>query len=177
LTLTLPSGLASGQYHGFMVVTGTRGQTPLRVPYWYGIAGTTAKNLNVLFAPTADPSSCDDFIDFRLLDSVGLPVTPSADPTMTTTSTRASVVSVKQLGNIAGTYEAEIITGRPDASTGNNVFSLSVDGTTWQVTIQIDNSGNTSCGGFSAVSASKSRPRKMIVKHPESKAKAKAVVQ
>ncbi len=152
LTLTLPSGLASGQYHGFMIVTGTKGQTPLRVPYWYGVVGSTVKNLTLLAAPSSDTSLCDDLIDFRLLDAVGLPLTPASDPTVATTATRASVVSVKTISNIPGTYEAEIVTGRPD-SNGENIFTISADGTTWQLAIAIDNSGNTSCGGFSASTA------------------------
>ncbi len=169
ITLTLPGSLAAGQYHGFVLVSGTKGQTQLRVPYWYGVAGNTAQNINVLFNPGFDPSACNDTIDFRLLDAVGLPVTPAADPTVTTNATRASVTKVSLLGSIPGTYEAQIVTGRPD-SNGNNVFTVSADNSTWQIVIGIDNSGATPCNGSSSGSGGASI-RSRALKHSRTPAR------
>ncbi len=175
VTVTLPGGLAAGQYHGFMLVTGTQGQTPLRIPYWYGVAAKTVSNLVLLSAPSSDPSACSDVIDFRLLDASGIPVTPAADPSVTASATNAKVTKVIAIsdpldfGNpaadgynpatyIAGTYRARIQTGRPD-SNGNNVFAISADGSTWDIFVPIDNSGNSVCpisgsgSGTSGVSA------------------------
>ena len=167
VTLTLPTGLSSGQYHGFVLISGTQGQTTLRIPYWYGIVGKTAQNINVITAPSADPSACSDVVDFRLLDAVGLPVKPAAAPSVTTSDTKASVATVTPLGNIPGTYEADIVTGQPD-SNGVNTFTISADNSSWQLFVQIDNSGFTSCSGMFAVSASKSRPHALAGKNRRS---------
>ena len=155
VTVTLPgaSGLAAGQYHGFIVVSGTKGQTPLRLPYWYGVTGAAANTLG-LYAPTTDPPSCTDYIDFRLLDASGMPVTSSGTPTVTTTSPLASVVSVYPVSDYLGdyfasdytpgTFEAQIATGRPDIN-GNNVFTITSGSFSFPVTFAIDTSGATTC--------------------------------
>src|SRR5262249_4799368 len=118
-------------------------------------------NLVLLSAPPADPSSCSDVIDFRLLDASGIPVTPAADPSVTANATNAKVTKVIAITDpldfdnpttdgynpatyIAGTYRARIQTGRPDSS-GNNVFTISADGSTWDIFVPIDNSGNSAC--------------------------------
>jgi minor extracellular serine protease Vpr len=158
VTVTIPGAaqLASGQYHGFLVVNGTQGQRPLRIPYWYGVAGTSAQNMVLLFAPGADPSTCTDYFDFRLMDLIGLPFEPATSPVVTTPNPLAQVVKVYPMGDIAGTYEAEIVTGRPDGN-GNNTFTVSVGNTTFApVTIAIDNSGATSCGGGGAAQGTNS---------------------
>ena len=157
VTLTMPSSLGAGQYHGFMIVTGTQGQTPLRVPYWYGVAGSDPANLYILFNPGFDPSSCADVLDFRLLDSVGLPVNLGSAPTVTTSATNAQVTGVTPIPDIPGTYEAAIVTGRPDDN-GNNVFTISAGSGTFSIAIGIDNSGFTECSG-TTVGSGASRAR------------------
>lgn len=162
VTVSLPgaSSLAAGQYHGFIVISGTQGQTPLRLPYWYGVAGSAANALG-LYSPSVDPPSCTDYVDFRLLDASGMPVTSSATPTVTTASPLASVVSVYPVSDyygdyfpsdyIPGTFEAQISTGRPDIN-GNNVFTISSGSFSYPVTFSIDTSGATQCT-FSSTSA------------------------
>ncbi|HLX45549.1 MAG TPA: hypothetical protein VKR43_19020, partial [Bryobacteraceae bacterium] len=60
-------------------------------------------------------------------------------------------------GDIAGTFEAQITTGRADQD-GYNVFSIAVGNVTvGAVAIQIDNSGATSCSGSSAAAAVSAR--------------------
>jgi hypothetical protein len=153
VTVSLPGGLAAGQYHGFIVVSGTKGQTPLRLPYWYGVVGPAA-NLLGLFLPSTDPPSCTDYIDFRVLDASGMPVSVASTPTVTTSSPQAAVVSVYPVSDfvgdyfannyVPGTYEAQITTGRPDIN-GNNVFTISSGSFNQAVTFAIDNSGGTLC--------------------------------
>ena len=55
---------------------------------------------------------------------------------MTTSSPRAQVVSLKPIGDIPGTFEAQILTGRADAN-GLNVFTITVGSATANVQIQI----------------------------------------
>ena len=138
ITVSIPgaSQLASGQYHGYLSVSGTRSQTPLRVAYWYGVPGTSVQNIAVLLSPLSDPAGTTDFIDFRSQDLIGLPLDPSGNPVVTTSSPRAQVVSVKPIGDIPGTFEAQIVTGRADAN-GLNVFSITVGGASAEVQIQI----------------------------------------
>ncbi len=166
VTVSLSGGLASGQYHGFIVVSGSKGQTPLRLPYWYGVVGPVTNTLS-LYLPSVDPPSCTDYIDFRLLDASGMPVGSSGTPTVTTVSPLAAVVSVLPIsdytggdvpGNyIAGTYEAQITTGRPDLS-GNNVFTISSGSFSTTVAVSIDTSGGTSCTFAAATAANARRP-------------------
>ena len=138
ITVSIPgmSQLASGQYHGYLSVNGTHSPTPLRIAYWYGVPGTTIQNITVLFAPQADSAGTTDFIDFRCLDLIGLPLEPAGNPSVTTSSPRARVVSVNPIGNIPGTFEAQIVTGRADAN-GLNVFTISAGGGSTDVQIQI----------------------------------------
>jgi hypothetical protein len=138
ITVSIPGAgqLASGQYHGYVSISGTQGQTPLRVAYWYGVPGTSVQNIAVLFAPQADPAGTTDFIDFRSQDLIGLPLDPSGNPAVTTSSPRAQVVSVRPIGDIPGTFEAKIVTGRADAN-GVNVFTITVGSATANVQIQI----------------------------------------
>jgi hypothetical protein len=138
ITVSIPGSgqLAPGQYHGYLSIAGTQGQTPLRTAYWYGVPGTSVQNIAVLLSPQSDPAGTSDFIDFRSQDLIGLPLEPAGNPTVTTSSTRAQVVSVKPLGDIPGTFEAQIVTGRAD-SNGVNIFTISAGGATLNVQIII----------------------------------------
>ena len=162
ITVSIPGSPGAGQYHGFIVVSGTQGQTPLRVPYWYGVAGAAAATFGLYSATpnSPDPPSCTDYIDFRLLDASGMPAVSAGTPTVTTTSPLAAVVSVypvsDYLGNyfatdyIPGTFEAQITTGRPDIN-GNNVFTIASGSFSFNVDIPIDTSGASACPFGSAV--------------------------
>ena len=114
-----------------------------------------------MVTPSTDPPSCTDYIDFRLLDASGMPVTSSGTPTVTTTSPLASVVSVYPVSDylgdyfptdyLPGTFEAQIATGRPDAN-GNNVFTITSGSFSYDVAFGIDTSGATFCP-FSSIAA------------------------
>ena len=172
VTVSLPANLGSGQYHGFIVVSGTKGQTALRLPYWYGVAGAAANTLG-LYGPSTDPPSCTDYIDFRILDASGMPVTSSATPTVTTSSPLASVVSVLPVSDyfgdyfpsdyVPGTFEAQISTGRPDIN-GNNVFTISSGTFSYNVAFQIDTSGATLCPFGSTSAATGTNARRPVSK-------------
>jgi hypothetical protein len=109
-----------------------------------------------------------------------MPVASAGTPSVTTTSTLASVVSVYPVSDyygddivsdyIGGTFEAQITTGQPDLN-GNNVFSISSGSYTGTVTVSIDTSGATSCNFSGAASPSLrdriSRGRKPGSKKPE----------
>ncbi len=170
ITVSLPANLASGQYHGFIVVSGSHGQTPLRLPYWYGVTGSVTSAL-ALYVPSVDAPSCTDYLDFRLLDASGMPVASAGTPSVTTTSPLASVVSVYPVSDyygvasdyIGGTFEAQITTGRPDLN-GNNVFTISSGSYSGTVTVSIDTSGATSCSFGTAAKASPTNLRDRISK-------------
>jgi len=167
VTLTLPgsSSLPSGQYHGFVLINGTHGQTTMRIPYWYGVLGSTPQSFVDLYDPGVDPSGCTDAIDFRLLDAVGLPLEPSGTPSITTSDARAVVGAITPLGDIAGTFQVQITTGRADAN-GYNIFNIGVGNTTvGSVYIEIDNSGETNCSGSSASAAVSTRRAKVRAEH------------
>ena len=119
-----------------------------------------------------DPPSCTDYIDFRLLDASGMPVT-SGTPAVTTASPLASVVSVYPVSDyvgdyfasdyIPGTFEAQIATGRPD-SNGNNVFTITSGSFSYNVAFQIDTSGATVCPFASTAATTGTNSRRPVSK-------------
>lgn len=151
VTIAGAAQLAAGQYHGFLLVAGTQGETTLRIPYWFGVLGSTAQNLLVLYNPQVDPSGCTDAITFRTLDAVGLPFEPTSNPVVTTSNARAQVTGVLPVGDINGTFEAQIVTGRPDVNEENE-FTITVGNTTFPpVVVEIDNSGDAPCQSSASV--------------------------
>jgi subtilisin family serine protease len=146
LTLT-DGGLASGEYHGYITITGSKGGPVTRIPYWYGVAGASAKYIT-LIAP-GDGESCGGggcptgtLVTFctRYVDQVRLPIAGDP-PTVTSTASRARVVAVTPgstadqcPSNIPGTYQLDLVVGRAD-SQFLNVFTVTGSGVTRTITI------------------------------------------
>jgi subtilisin family serine protease len=123
-----PTGLAAGEYSGFLIVTGTNSQTTARIPYWLGVSGSAPASISILY---------QDFFDFvrttsvqavvlRVLDSAGLPYTGSAQPQITLTGA-GTVRAFYRIGDIPGTYAVDIRTGTADMSLTFTIGSVSTD--------------------------------------------------
>jgi hypothetical protein len=63
-----------------------------------------------------------------------MPLDPQNNPTMTTSNARARVIDVIPVGDIPGTFQADIVIGRADAN-GLNTFVLTADGVTQNIIV------------------------------------------
>jgi minor extracellular serine protease Vpr len=126
-----------GQYHGYVTISGTKNDVVTSIPYWLGVPGTEVKGFAFLQEYDFVPSAPGDQwkIYFRTTDLTGLPI--GADtPTVTTTSPRARVLGVTAVGDIPGTYRADIVVGRAD-SQGVNVFTFAAGSATRDLTFVV----------------------------------------
>lgn len=120
------TGLSSGEYDGFLAVTGTQTSVVTRVPYWFGVPGNAVSNISpLLYEPYSDgsPYNVGDMatIIIRTTDLIGMPFDAGA-PKASSTGVRG-LATVSPTGNIPGTYEVDVRVGRPDAN-GLNVITL-----------------------------------------------------
>jgi minor extracellular serine protease Vpr len=138
ITVSIPGagGLAPGQYHGYISIAGTKSQAPARIPYWYGVPGSTVQSISRISVPFFDSAGSTDTILFRCMDLIGLPLDPKSDPVVTTSSPRAQLISVTPTGSLPGTFKASIRIGRADAD-GFNIFTIACDGANTEVDIQV----------------------------------------
>lgn len=139
LILTLAdSGLPTGEYHGFVTITGTgAGGVVTRIPYWYGVPGTSVKYITLLSPDDPSGGSTGDEPNFyiRLVDEIGMPITGDA-PTVTGTGSRTRILSVDPVGGISGTFQISVRLGRAD-ELGLNVFTVKVGDVTRTITVFI----------------------------------------
>jgi len=130
------SGLAAGEYEGFIEIQGTNSGTVARVPYWYGVGPSTPAHLTILDTPPTPPAASavvDYAIWFRITDASGIIVT-SITPTVTVVSGGGSVVAVQsQDSSFPGVWTTNLRMG--SASGANNVFDVAAGGLTQTVTI------------------------------------------
>ncbi len=87
------SGLPRGVYQGFLQIQGTQSPVTGRVPYWYGVPTQAARYIQILSSPTASVRRNATFeIEFRALDTNGVPVTDGID---SSSITGAEVISLE----------------------------------------------------------------------------------
>jgi subtilisin family serine protease len=126
--------LQPGQYQGFLLVTGTKSSVATRVPYWYAVAGSQSAAVQLLNYPQFSSTGNAETIYFRVTDAAGLPFEPAADPTVTSSNARARVTDVIPIGDVPGTFQADVVIGRADPS-GVNTFTITADGVTYKVIV------------------------------------------
>ncbi len=131
------NGLAPGTYHGFIVITGSQTQITTRIPYWYAVLGGTVQNINIVDSPLFDTTGDTTVIFFRCADAANMPLDPQNNPTVTTINARARVIDVVPVGDIPGTFQADIVIGRADVN-GLNTFVITADGATQNVVVIIE---------------------------------------
>jgi hypothetical protein len=125
VTVTLADGgLATGEYHGTITVTGTMGASTLRIPYWYGVPGADIKYIAAIYPDDPGQGSAGDQVAIlvRYTDVTGLPIAGDV-PTVTTTGVRTRVTAIMATPDIPGTFEIDATLGRADAL-GLNVFTV-----------------------------------------------------
>jgi minor extracellular serine protease Vpr len=134
LTFTA-SGLASGEYEGFVVIQGANSGTVARVPYWYGVASNTPAYLTILDVTggATAGSVANNAILFLVTDSSGIVISDVA-PTVTVSSGGGSLYLLNFLDSFyyPGVWSASL---RMGPTAGNNVFVVTAGGLTQTVTI------------------------------------------
>ncbi len=130
-----PSGLAPGEYEGFIVIQAASAGTVARIPYWYGVASSTAAHITILYVVAeANPSaSLDDAFLFRVTDSSGI-IVGNVVPKVTVSSGSGSVQDVhSEDDTYPGVWGVNLRMG-PTAG-ASNVFQITAGGLTQTVTI------------------------------------------
>jgi len=109
------SGLAAGVYDGYLSITGAQTNTATRIPYWFGVPGSSVENITVLNQNQLNaggaPLESDLSILIRYTDRIGMPVA-GPPPAVTALAARSKVLSVAPAGDIPGTYQIDIQLGR-----------------------------------------------------------------
>jgi hypothetical protein len=131
------TGLAGGQYEGYITIMGSQSGVQERVPYWYGVPSNVPANITPLFVASFDDNNTynagariNDAIEFRVTDASGIiianpQVTVIALPADPTTGTVAgTVLSTVSIDNL---YPGVMRVGvRLSLKPGPNIFEITV---------------------------------------------------
>lgn len=128
------SGLAPGEYQGYLQVSGTASATYATIPYWFAVPGSDPQGIAILYSDFSDPARTlsTQAIIFRITDVAGLPYTGSLKPTAAISAGGGSLRNLYSIGDIPGTYAIDLRTG-----TSTMEIDLSVGGVTQAVLIGI----------------------------------------
>ncbi len=130
-----PNGLPSGEYQGFLRVSGTLPGSDMHVPYWYGIRSNEPAYLNIVRSDETGGAGqlLRGGLAIRVTDAAGIPIT-AITPTVTVVSGGGGVVSVFPADSRSpGLFEATLRLG---SSPGNNVFRVEAGGLSKEVSIE-----------------------------------------
>jgi len=107
------SGLAPGEYQGYLQVSGTTSSTLATIPYWFAVSGSDPEGIAILYQDSFDQAGllAKQAIIFRITDLVGLPYTGSVIPSASISQGGGSVRSLYRIGDIPGTYAIDIRAG------------------------------------------------------------------
>ena len=105
------TGLAPGEYSGYLTVTGTNSQTTARIPYWFAVRSTAPTGISIIYQDFFDfvRSTSLQAVIIRVVDASGLPYTGTATPQISASG--GTVRNFYRIGDIPGTYAVDIRTG------------------------------------------------------------------
>ncbi|HEY2018754.1 MAG TPA: S8 family serine peptidase, partial [Bryobacteraceae bacterium] len=135
IALTLnASGLAEGEYQGYVQVTGTASQNVIQIPYWFAVPGSTPAAISVLYSDASDSpaSTARAAVLFRVVDVAGLPFSGSVTPKVVISTGGGTVRNTYRAGSVPGTYAVDIRTG-----TGTMQVDITVGSLTQSVVIPV----------------------------------------
>jgi hypothetical protein len=129
------SGLAPGEYQGYLQVTGTATSNVATIPYWFAVPGSTPAGITVLYQDYSDPIRTVSYeaVVFRIVDIAGLPYTGTLTPRVAMTAGGGSIRDAYLAGDIPGTYAVDIRAG-----TSTMQLSISIAGMTQAVFIGVN---------------------------------------
>lgn len=128
------SGLAPGEYSGFLQIAGTQGPVTARVPYWFAVPGADPRSIAVLYSAfnVSANTAVSPAMYIRVLDVAGLPL-GGVKPVVTADSTSKAVVrNVTPIGDIPGTYQVDVRMGTATAT-----FTINAGAATQTVVIPV----------------------------------------
>jgi subtilisin family serine protease len=119
------SGLAPGEYSGYVTVSGTASSTVARIPYWFAVPGAEPAGISVLYQDYYDPvgSISTAAVVFRIVDAAGLPYTGSLRPAVSIAGS-GSLRGFYRTGTIPGTYAIDIRTGSANMQVSFSIGNL-----------------------------------------------------
>jgi subtilisin family serine protease len=122
------SGLAPGEYSGYLVVTGTNSQTTARIPYWFAVSGSAPASISILYQDFFDPirATSVQAVVLRVLDAAGLPYRGGATPQVAVSGS-GTLRAFYRLGDIPGTYAVDIRTGTANMDLTFTIGGISTD--------------------------------------------------
>jgi subtilisin family serine protease len=127
------SGVAPGQYEGFIQIQGAAASIPTRVPYWFAVPSGTPAFVTTLTSTSSASagSTVSQAVVFRITDALGLPV--STAPSVTVVSGGGRVNGITGLGSA---YPADYaLSVRLGSQPGSNVFQIQAGSVSKQITI------------------------------------------
>jgi len=129
------SGLAPGEYQGYLQVTGASTSNVTTIPYWFAVPGSTPAGITVLYQDYYDPIRTVSYgaVVFRIVDIAGLPYTGPLTPRIAMTAGGGSIRNTYRAGDIPGTYAVDIRAG-----TSTMQLNISIAGMTQAVLIGVD---------------------------------------
>ena len=125
--------LAPGEYAGYLLVTGTATGTVARIPYWFGVPGSTPVAISILYQDHYDSVRSSSFgaVVFRVVDASGLPYSGALRPQISVAGS-GTVRNLYRAGDIPGTYAVDIRTG-----TSNMQLNFTIGDVTSNVIIPV----------------------------------------
>jgi len=107
------SGLAPGEYQGYLQVSGTTSSTLATIPYWFAVPGSDPEGIAILYQDFYDQAGllATEAIIIRITDVAGLPYTGPVIPSASISQGGGSVRSLYRIGDIPGTYAIDIRAG------------------------------------------------------------------
>ncbi len=128
------SGLAPGEYDGFIRIHGVNGEVDARIPYWYAVPAQEPAHLTVLSSVSngAPGARVLEAITLRITDASGIPLT-GLQPKVTAYSGGGRVLSVSlQDSKYPGAYSIDVQLGsQPD----DDFFLIEIGGLSQYVLI------------------------------------------
>jgi hypothetical protein len=129
------SGLAPGEYQGYLQVTGTANSNVTTIPYWFAVPGSTPAGITVLYQDYSDTSRTVSYgaVVFRIVDIAGLPYTGPLTPQIAMVAGGGSIRDAYRAGDIPGSYAVDIRAG-----TSTMQLNISIAGMTQAVFIGVN---------------------------------------
>ncbi|MGA2269670.1 MAG: S8 family serine peptidase [Bryobacteraceae bacterium] len=128
------SGLAPGEYQGYLQVAGANTSNIATIPYWFAVPGSAPAGITILYSDYYDPARTVSYaaVIFRIVDIAGLPYTGQLTPQIVISAGGGSIRNFYAAGDIPGTYALDIRTG-----TSTMELDISIAGMTQAVIIPI----------------------------------------
>jgi hypothetical protein len=127
------TGLAPGEYSGYVTVSGTASSTVAKIPYWFAVPGGDPSGISVLYQDYYDAvrTNSTQAVVMRIVDAAGLPYNGALRPAIAVAGS-GSVRGFYRTGTIPGTYAVDIRTG-----TANMELTFTIGAVTETVVIPV----------------------------------------